>query len=98
MDLKLHQNPPNSTKITQNYTKIHKKSTKIPPNFDQKCSTKNHQKPPKLKISSTKKHQNPPKLQDVNECPYCYKVFSKKNSLKMDDVKLKKDEENDKKK
>ena len=64
---KLHQTPP----------KLHQNPPNIPPKF----STKKHQNPPKLKKSSTKKHQNPPKSQVINECPYCYKTFSRSDSL-----------------
>ena len=63
----LHQNPP---KLHQN-----------PPNPPPKISTKKHQNPPKFEISSTKKHQNPPKSPVINECPYCYKRFSRSDSL-----------------
>ena len=65
-------------------TKIHQKSTKIhqnPPNHPPNISTKIHQNPPKSTESSTKIHQNPPKSGIVNECPYCYKRFSRSDSL-----------------
>ena len=32
-------------------------------------------------FTSTKIHQNPPKLEVINECPYCYKRFSRSDSL-----------------
>ena len=62
-----------TTKIHQSTPKLHQKPPKI--------STKNHQNliisPPK----HTKTHQKPPKSQVINECPYCYKAFSRIDSL-----------------
>ena len=80
----LHQNPP---KLHQN-----------PPNIPPKISTKKHQNPPKFEISSTKKHQNPPKSPVINECPYCYKRFSRSDSLNRHygRCKIKKNNENEK--
>ena len=66
-----------STKIHQNPPKLHQNPPKSPP----KISTKKHQNPPKCEISSTKIHQNPPKSEVINECPYCYKRFSRSDSL-----------------
>ena len=66
-----------TTKIHQNPPKLHQ----IPPKHPPKISTKNHQNltisPPK----HTKTHQKPPKSQVINECPYCYKAFSRIDSL-----------------
>jgi len=70
----IHQNPPKSTKTPP---KLHQN----PPDDPPKCSTKKHQNPPNSLKSSTKIHQNPPKLVDVNKCPYCYKTFSRSDSL-----------------
>ena len=84
-----------STKIHQNPPKLHQNPPKSPP----KISTKKHQNPPKCEISSTKIHQNPPKLEVINECPYCYKRFSRSDSLNRHNgrCKIKKKEyENDK--
>ena len=69
--------PPKSTEIHQNSTKIHQNPPNLPPNI----STKIHQNPPKFSESSTKIHQNPPKSGIVNECPYCYKRFTRSDSL-----------------
>ena len=80
----LHQNPP---KLHQN-----------PPNLPPKFSTKIHQNPPKFENPSTKKHQNPPKSPVINECPYCYKIFSRSDSLNRHygRCKIKKENENEK--
>ena len=77
-NINLNENlPPKSTKIHQKSTKIHQN----PPNHPQINSTKIHQNPPKFYESSTKIHQNPPKSGIVYECPYCYKRFSRSDSL-----------------
>ena len=76
-EVKKHYGFINSTKIHQNPPKLHQNPPKSPP----KISTKKHQNPPKCEISSTKIHQNPPKLEVINECPYCYKRFSRSDSL-----------------
>jgi len=83
-----------STKIHQNPPKLHQN----PPNLPPKISTKKHQNPPKCEISSTKIHQNPPKLPVINECPYCYKRFSRSDSLNRHygRCKIKKENENEK--
>ena len=86
---KIHQNPPN----------LHQNPPNQPPNRPPKIYTKNHQKPPKSPKFSTKNHQKPPKNEIVNECPYCYKTFSRLDSLKRHygRCKIKKKEtENDK--
>jgi hypothetical protein len=64
---KNHQNPPN----------LHQTPPKHPP----KISTKNHQNLTKSPPKHTKNHQKPPKLPVINECPYCYKAFSRIDSL-----------------
>ena len=81
---KIHQNPPKSTKNSQN--NFHQNPPKI------------HQNPPKYVESSTKIHQNPPKNQDLNECPYCFKTFSRSDSLNrhFGRCKIKKEKDNDK--
>jgi hypothetical protein len=87
--------PPKSTKIHQNPEKIHQN----PPNHPPKISTKIHQNPPKLENLSTKIHQNPPKSPVINECPYCYKRFSRSDSLNRHYGRCKikkKEKENDK--
>ena len=60
---------PKSTKFHQNPPKLHqnsqKKSTKIPPNFDQKCSTK---KPPKTTKIENFFHQKTPKSTKITRC------------------------------
>jgi len=76
-EVKKHYGFITSTKIHQNPPKLHQNPPKSPP----KISTKKHQNPPKCEISSTKIHQNPPKLEGINECPYCYKKFSRSDSL-----------------
>ena len=76
-EVKKHYGFIDSTKIHQNPPKLHQN----PPNPPPKISTKKHQNPPKCEISSTKIHQNPPKLPVINECPYCYKRFSRSDSL-----------------
>ena len=76
-EVKKHYGFIHSTKIHQNPPKLHQN----PPNHPPKISTKKHQNPPKCEISSTKIHQNPPKLEVINECPYCYKRFSRSDSL-----------------
>ncbi len=81
---KIHQNPPKSTKNPQN--NFHQNPPKI------------HQNPPKYVESSTKIHQNPPKNLDLNECPYCFKTFSRSDSLNrhFGRCKIKKEKDNDK--
>jgi len=69
--------PQNSTKIHQNSTEIHRN----PPKSTKSLSTKSLQITPKSHESSTKKHQNPPKFPLINECLYCYKRFSRSDSL-----------------
>ena len=83
-----------STKIHQNSTKIHQN----PPNLTPNISTKKHQNPPNLPPKSTKIHQNPPKNLDLNECPYCFKTFSRSDSLNrhFGRCKIKKEKDNDK--
>ena len=83
-----------STKIHQNPPKLHQN----PPKSPLKISTKKHQNPPKCEISSTKIHQNPPKSEVINECPYCYKRFSRSDSLNRHygRCKIKKENENEK--
>jgi len=86
---------PKSTKIHQNPQKIHQN----PPNLPPKISTKIHQNPPKFENLSTKIHQNPPKSPVINECPYCYKRFSRSDSLNRHYGRCKikkKEKENDK--
>ena len=68
----------------EHYSKLHQTPPKLhqnPPNLPPKSSTKKHQNPPKLEKSSTKIHQNTPKSQVINKCPYCYKTFSRSDSL-----------------
>ena len=69
-----------------------------PPNHPPKFSTKKHQNPPKFGNPSTKIHQNTPKLSVINECPYCYKRFSRSDSLNRHygRCKIKKENENEK--
>jgi len=83
-----------STKIHQNPPKLHQN----PPNLPPKISTKKHQNTPKFENPSTKKHQNPPKSPVINECPYCYKRFSRSDSLNRHygRCKIKKENENEK--
>jgi len=64
---KNHQNPPN----------LHQTPPKHPP----KISTKNHQNLTNSPPKHTKTHQKPPKSQVINECSYCYKAFSRIDSL-----------------
>ena len=66
-----------STKIHQTTPKIHQ----IPPKHPPKISTKNHQNLTNSPPKHTKTHQKPPKTQVVNECLYCYKAFSRIDSL-----------------
>ena len=87
--------PLKSTKIHQNPPKLHQN----PPNPPPKFSTKKHQNPPKFENSSTKIHQNTPKSPVINECPYCYKRFSRSDSLNRHYGRCKikkKEQENDK--
>ena len=83
-----------STKIHQNPPKIHQN----PQNNFHQNPPKIHQNPPKYVKSSTKIHQNPPKNQDINECPYCFKTFSRSDSLNrhFGRCKIKKEKDNDK--
>jgi len=67
IDTKNHQNPP----------KLHQTTPNLPP----KSTTKIHQNTPKLEKIPTKKHQKPPKKPIINECMYCYKEFSRIDSL-----------------
>ena len=85
--------PKNSTKIHQNPPKIHHDTKK---NVE-KISTKIHQKLEKSPPKSTKIHQNPPKNEIINECAYCYKVFSRSDSLKRHLGRCKIKKNNDKK-
>ena len=67
----------NSSKFHQNPPKLHQN----PPNSTPKIYTKIHQNTPKFEKSSTKKHQKTPKNIVINECQYCYKTFSRSDSL-----------------
>ena len=93
-EVKKHYGFIDSTKIHQNPPKLHQK----PPNLPPKISTKKHQNTPKFENPSTKKHQNPPKSPVINECPYCYKRFSRSDSLNRHygRCKIKKNNENEK--
>ena len=93
-EIKNYYNFDTSTILHQNPPKLHQN----PPNIPPKYSTKIHQNPPKFENSSTKIHQNPPKLPVINECPYCYKRFSRSDSLNRHygRCKIKKENENEK--
>ena len=82
--------PQKSTILHQNPPKLHQNSPKF--------FTKIHQNPPKFENLSTKIHQNPPKSSVINECVYCYKRFSRSDSLNRHygRCKIKKKNENEK--